>query len=147
MKKFIVTAVIFVFVIFCAITYWGYRTLPNQQTPTVNVQSVSTQTKQATGTWHTVTTVNSDKEWNTPAFSMQGTEWRITYSCTSTSGLFFGSIVSILDTYHAGEIFALDVNCPTDATPSYYYSESPGQYYLTFKPTNSTYNVTVEDYY
>jgi uncharacterized protein YxeA len=157
MKKIIILVVVIIFLILCAITYSGFRTLTsnNQQNsntpPTYNQSNqASPQTQQASATWHVVTTVNSDREWNTPPFSMQGSEWRITWSCSITDdpsigGSLSASIASVVD--NIGEDFANAVDCPVTTTPTYYYSEKPGQYYLYLGPTESSYSVKVEDYY
>jgi hypothetical protein len=104
----------------------------------------------STATWHTVTTTTISADTKTPSFAMQGTQWRISYSCTSDdpdSG-FYGTISST-DNANSQD-FADDTHCPGNNV-SYEYSQAPGNYYLDLqvisnpKPGSAT--VKVEDYY
>jgi len=102
-------------------------------------------------TWHTVTTYSISTSTQTPPFSMQGSEWRISYTCaiadqTQNGGAFNGGIYNTSDGFLAN-FFAQDVTtCPTNNT-SYVYAQTPGQYYLNIEPFNVLVGVTVEDYY
>ncbi len=125
-------------------------------------QPASTQTQAATTqtptpqappptpkSWHTAYTYNNNIGIQTPPFSMQGSEWRINYSCTvSDSSVSYSNFNGIVDsaTGGGGNVFAEIVNCPTSNT-SYVYSQDPGQYYLDLDANNVHYTVTVEDYY
>jgi hypothetical protein len=126
---------------------------PPTQQPTVNqvTPSPAPQVSPPTPkTWHTETTYSNNADTQTAPFAMQGSEWRITYSCSPSdssisSNAFYGDIDSTGSNGNS-ETFALGVTCPKTNT-SYFYSESPGQYYLDLKDVNASYNVTVEDYY
>ncbi|MDR3519905.1 MAG: hypothetical protein P4L63_03420 [Candidatus Pacebacteria bacterium] len=104
-------------------------------------------------TWHTVTTYSASTSTQTPPFSMQGSEWRISYTCSvadttsyNDEGALNGGIYNASDGSLAN-FFAEDVtNCPTSNT-SYVYAQTPGQYYLDLEPINALVGVTVEDYY
>jgi ribosomal protein L40E len=100
-------------------------------------------------TWHTAYTYNGNTTIQTPPFSMQGSQWRITYSCSiadsSQSVSWFNGLIDSTNG-SGGSAFATTVNCPTNNT-SYVYSQDPGQYYLDLSMWNSNYTVTVEDYY
>lgn len=99
-------------------------------------------------TWHTVTTHSSEVDTKTAPFELHGSQWRISYSCESTSETngFFGSIGSTNGKTIMGGLFAYGVKCPTSNT-SYLYAQSAGQYYLDLTSVNVKYSVTVEDYY
>ncbi|MFZ1074952.1 MAG: hypothetical protein WAN50_01085 [Minisyncoccia bacterium] len=106
----------------------------------------------APATWHTTVTYNGGTDTKTSPFTMNGTEWRITYSCSptdtsdSTSDL-FGSIESTNGELSGFDNFANDAQCPVSNSVSYVYAQTPGQYYLDIGPINSSYTVTVEDLY
>jgi hypothetical protein len=104
------------------------------------------------GTWHTVLTYSGPDTQDTAPFTMQGSEWRVTYSCSlgsnsdaySSSSLFQGIINSVSDGSPA-DIFT-NGPCPQSNT-SYSYSQTPGQYALQMQSFNATYNIKIEDYY
>ena len=110
--------------------------------------------------WHTVYTYSNNTDIQTPPFSMQGKQWRITYNCAlANSTNPYSSFNGVIDSINGGlsgggdgHVFANNVTCPTSNT-SYVYSFDfggslkPGQYYLDVGGYNSSYSVTVEDYY
>ncbi len=121
-----------------------------QAQPTQQANSVPT-AQVTPATWHTVMTYTGPDTQNTAPFSMQGSEWRITYSCTlnpgqygGTSSLFQGMINSVADGAPVN-IFA-NGSCPQNNT-SYVYSQPPGQYALQVQSYNASYNIKIEDYY
>jgi hypothetical protein len=134
------------------------------QTPTMTEVSTSTTEDMdtsnqpveqvvSTPTWHTTLTYSNNTTIQTPPFTMYGSEWRVTYSCTVSpqaqqygiGGQFYGYIYST-DDGSMTDNFASFVNCPHTDT-SYLYSQIPGQYYLNLTQANGSYTVTVEDYY
>lgn len=158
-KRTILVIVIIIAVIVCVIFLIGLGSILSNQSSSVEVQStrpvsqpITEETSTTSMSWHTIIAINnSNKFLNTPAFSMQGTEWRITWSCSLINkplgeGGFAASIASVIN--NSGHNFAIGDDCTSGTTtPTYYYGEKPGQYYLRLGPTNSTYSVTVEDYY
>jgi hypothetical protein len=125
--------------------------------PTAPVESASVPVTPpvpaSTATWHTAYTYSGNALTQTPAFSMQGSQWKVTYSCTpdadaSSSGVqpYFQGWVADTNTNSEASLFANDVDCPSSQT-SYAYSQPPGQYYLNVGSMDANYSVTVEDYY
>jgi hypothetical protein len=102
-----------------------------------------------TASWHTAFTYSNNVDSKSPPFSMQGSQWRITYTCSltdsSTDTNIFGGFIWPINSNTYAESWDY-MNCPTTNT-SYGYTETPGQYYLDVRDTNATYTITVEDYY
>ncbi|GEM_PF-4862137 len=147
--KIIVIVAVVALVIVGVVTLIGFVSLVSQPSTVVSTQQVVTTPVMM---WHTAINLkDSGKFLNTPAFAMQGTEWRIVWSCALVDksigeGDFAGSIASIIN--NSGHNFAIGDSCTSGTTiPTYYYGEKPGQYYLRLGPTNATYSVKVEDYY
>ena len=109
-------------------------------------QSAAAVNATQSATWHTVYTYSNNTSVQTPTFAMEGNQWRITYSCTASaiSGSQFNGFIQTASD-NGGQSFASFVTCPSTQT-SYIYSQTPGQYYLNLI-ANTSYNVTVEDYY
>ncbi len=154
----VVGIVLITVVVICGIlVFIGIRDAVNYRSSTTYTQPVSQQTIQTQETndmtWHTVFSLsNSNKFYNTSAFAMKGSQWRISWRCRLTDqsiggeGGFAGSIDSVVD--NTGHTFALDDGCKlATTTTTNYYGEKPGQYYLKFGPSYSIYSVMVEDYY
>ncbi len=132
-------------------SYCSNDTTPQLQQTCNTSQTCGNGTCNTPATWHTVQTFNGSDNLNTPSFSMQGGQWRITYSCnvadnSDSTSWFDGKIEPVSGYALYNDTFAQEVNCPTSNT-SYIYSVNPGQYYLEMTPWNSSYTVTVEDYY
>jgi FlaG/FlaF family flagellin (archaellin) len=112
---------------------------PTSQTPTPPPTPKS---------WHTVTTITTANTENTPPFTIQGTEWRATWSCqaalpVNTTPTVFAEST---DGTGGGGIVAEPSTCPSGDT-TYFYN-NPGSYYLQvdiYDPATMT--VTIEDYY
>ena len=106
--------------------------------------------KETPKSWHTVTTYSNNINTQTSPFSMQGSQWRVTYSCTvADSTNTFNLLEGIIESASDGSmtnIFASGVTCPTSNT-SYVYAQTAGQYYFNLEPTNANYTVKIEDYY
>ncbi len=100
-------------------------------------------------TWHTAYTYSGSTAVNTPSFTLEGSEWRITYTCSltdaSVSSAYFSGDVDSTDN-SVDEQFANTTSCPGQNT-SYVYSDPPGQYYLDLNEINAGYTVKVEDLY
>jgi hypothetical protein len=102
--------------------------------------------------WHTAFTYSGDSDTQTQPFALQGSEWRITYSCTTSAeaasdgvdGNFYGYIYSTDGTI--ANNFASFIDCPANNT-SYVYSQPAGQYYLKTMSPNASYIVTIDDLY
>ena len=106
-----------------------------------------------TATWHTVFSYSDTSGNNTTSFSLRGSQSKITYSCTtSDSSLnagWFNGIIEATDPsqpYPQSDNFATTVDCPINKTFNEY-SLPSGQYYLHLDSWNSSYTVTIEDYY
>ena len=123
----------------------------NSVNPTPVVQTLTPPVQQVPKTWHTAFTFSNSGVTQSPPFSMQGSEWRITYTCTPTDTNqgnlddFTGEIDSA-STGMMANMFANGAKCPSTNT-SYVYAQTPDQYYLSFNPFYTSYTVTVEDYY
>ncbi len=100
------------------------------------------------GTWHTAFTYRNNVGFiTTEPFSMQGSEWRTTITC-SPSGPGTSRIVTYLNPVPSGfPVVGADSNCTQNPTASYQYGNDPGQYSLQVTSVNSDYVVTIEDYY
>jgi hypothetical protein len=124
--------------------------VPRATQPAANVpsQPAAPAAQTNTGTWHTAFTYrNSVGFITTEPFSMQGSEWRTTITC-SPSGPGTSRIVTYLDPVPSGlSVVGADSNCTQNPTVSYQYGNDPGQYSLQVTSVNSDYVVTIEDYY
>jgi len=100
-------------------------------------------------TWHIVFNYTNSTTIQTPPFTLQGSEQRITYTCsivdnTNPNVLFNGVMPSVDGSEY--NTFANFASCPSQNT-SYVYSQPPGQYYLNLTSDNAAYTVEIEDYY
>ena len=100
--------------------------------------------------WHTAYTYSGHGGIKTPLFSLQGNKQRIDYQCSVVDpsnpyGADFNGIITAPNGY-PNDVFAGLVDCPINKS-TYEYSLSPNQYYLNLDGSNSSYSVTVEDYY
>jgi hypothetical protein len=97
--------------------------------------------------WHTVTTVTTATTKNTPPFTIQGTEWRATWSCQAALPVNTTPAVYAKSTtgYNSDKI-ADPNSCPSgDVT---YLYDGPGDFYLDVEIYSAaTMTVTIEDYY
>ena len=116
-------------------------------------QTCSNGTCNTLATWHTAFSYSDTSGNNTTSFSLRGNQSRITYSCTtSDSSLnagWFNGIIEATDPsqpYPQSDNFATTVDCPINKTFNEY-SLPSGQYYLHLDSWNSSYTVTIEDYY
>lgn len=92
-------------------------------------------------TWHTVSTFSGQTQKNTSTFTIQGSQWRITWQETGDG--YFGADAESPD----GDItkycsIANLVGSGSDST----YCYAPGTYYISVNTANS-WSMTVEDYY
>ena len=100
--------------------------------------------------WHTAFTYTGQSSTNSKSFHMQGSHWRVTYSCDAT-GQFPGVLVMILgaDSANVGqsESFGSSIdNCPPSRVYDFY-NHTPGLYALNTSASNASYTITVEDFY
>lgn len=123
------------------------QTVTQQCSGSVSVYNPTPQVQQPSPSWHTAMTYSNNTSIKTTPFSMQGNQWRITYSCSATDPIndFYGYVFSTNSDVYS-ENFASAVTCPQNNT-SYAYNKNPGQYYLDLRSFNVNYTVTVEDYY
>ena len=100
----------------------------------------------SSASWHTAYSYSGKTDVKTPVFAMQGSHWRIIYSCSvvSKGAALWGKIASPDGSVY--EDFATHVDCPAQNT-TYAYSKPAGQYYLDIGSVNAGYTFTVEDYY
>jgi len=101
-------------------------------------------------TWHSIFTYSGNTDVKTTSFKTVGDKWKITYSCSSIvestrTSVLYGMVKPVSG--YDSEVFASDVPCPTFNSISYAYDKKPGEYYLDMGPINSSYQVSVEDYY
>ncbi|MDE1969994.1 MAG: hypothetical protein KGI50_00200 [Patescibacteria group bacterium] len=127
-------------------------TAPEPQTTQTTTQP-STPTQQpvseAPKSWHVTYTYGSATTVNTPPFALQGEKQRIDYTCSVPDSSYsvnsFTGVIRSVSSYQMG-IIANDVTCPA-SNSTYQYSLPPGQYYLDLNSLNTSYTITVEDYY
>ena len=122
---------------------------PQLQQTCSTSQTCNNGTCAAAATWHTASTYSDVQGATTSPFTVQGSQLKITYSCTvsdtSDTTSWFNGVIESTDGSNSN-VFANTVNCPGGDT-TYVYQISPGQYYLDLSNWNSSYTVTVEDYY
>ncbi len=100
--------------------------------------------------WHTAFTYSDTASASTQPFSLQGTQWRVSYTCTLSEPSmqntgYFGGYIDSTDNSITQQ-FVNSISCPTQNV-SYIYSQPAGQYYLNTNTDNLNYTVTIEDYY
>jgi hypothetical protein len=103
----------------------------------------------APASWHTAYTYNASVTTKTPAFALQGQQQKISYTCSvADSGNTYSNFNGVINSTanYSNDVFAWTVNCPS-SNSTYEYSLPSGQYYLDLTSGNSSYTVTVQDYY
>jgi hypothetical protein len=112
----------------------------------------ATQPVVAQATWHTAFTYSNSVGFiTTQPFNLQGSQWRITVSCNPTENEGPGTtrFTAYINSVASGgsDGVAADSYCTQNPNVSYLYNNDPGQYALQVASVNSTYIVTIEDYY
>lgn len=101
-----------------------------------------------TKSWHTVYTISSSDTKQTPPFNIQGSQWRVTWSCSYISSQYptTPTIHAYSVTGYSSDTVADPSTCPSTDT-TYLYG-GPGTYYFKISIYSATtITATVEDYY
>jgi hypothetical protein len=120
------------------------------QTPTQTVATQQNPAPQApAATWHTVLTYSGPDTPDTAPFTMRGSQWRVTYSCSlsGTSDPSASGLLGVINSVSDGDpVDDFNPHCP-ESNASYSYDNPPGQYALQVTSVNASYSITIEDYY
>jgi hypothetical protein len=127
---------------------------PTQTQPSAPVvQPVATQpapapqTPATPKTWHTVTTITAATTENTPPFTIQGAEWRATWSCEpGSSGDVPPSVFAQATDGDGGDAVATPSSCPSNNV-TYFYDGPATDYLQITSLEGDSVTVTIEDYY
>jgi len=98
-------------------------------------------------TWHTVTTITAATTENTPPFTIQGAEWRATWSCEpGSSGDVPPSVFAQATDGDGGDAVATPSSCPSNNV-TYFYDGPTTDYLQITSLEGDSVTVTIEDYY
>jgi|GEM_PF-5574966 len=99
---------------------------------------------QANSSWHTVlTTSGNNGDSSTNVFTIKGSEWKIDYTTSNSTGAFSVNPKREGDNIYAGDMIFVSGS----ASNSKIEHIPPGQYYLDINSVGQSYTLTVEDYY
>jgi hypothetical protein len=97
-------------------------------------------------TWHTTYTFTTSDTKQTPPFTIQGSQWRVTWSCSGDQVVTTPEIDAHSTTGSSYDTVANPTSCPSSDTTYLY--DSPGTFYLTMSIYSpATITATIEDYY
>jgi hypothetical protein len=125
-------------------------TQPQAQIPVQPVATRPTPAPQAPAipkTWHTVTTVTAATTENTPPFTIQGKEWRVTWSCQPGSSEDVPpSVFAQATDGDGGDMVATPSSCPSNNI-TYFYDGPVSDYLQITSLGGDSVTMTIEDYY